>query len=892
MKLDDLRKYGIPDLIIDAWRGRQGEWLLPLQEQAIKGGLLGGGAGMKDNLLISAPTSSGKSFCGEMAAIDTLLHRRKTIMLFPLKSIIEEKYDYFCGCYRNLGIKTIIVTGDHPENDRAFRSGDFDLALAVYEKFNRLLTGNPDILCRIGLIVVDELQMIGDGERGVDLELALTKIIGSGYRPRLIALSAVLQNETDLARWLNCALLRGTVRPVDLYVGVACKGQFRYRSFNTAREDSEPVAIRSNIAGEDGPIEFLKSDDSRRLVFLQTRKDTIRAAFRLASAVKWPAAKETLKCLRGEEKSYLIRSLRQVLSRGVAFHNADLTIGQRRLIEEGYRRGEIKIIFSTTTLAMGVNLPAETVLLETMKYSSGTFGGEPQLMPIAVSEFLNITGRAGRFGQGPQDRPGRAIVMASSDFEREVLWSTYIDTEYRENISSSLRGRHLKTVLLDFLTAFRLTGLPDLKKMLGCTFHAAMGNTVDDDRLRFALDELISAGLIKPSLEPTPSGRAAAECGLSAESVGHYREMLLRRIPDTLTGWLSLVVSGPQFDFGRVELKREDYRQRLYERAVFEKFSDYLSELNAYIDLEIGRQPLDFATVARLKATFVLSDWADGEPVEKLEQRYGLHHGQIVTLAESVAWLLRSVGGLMRALDSTSRHPEQLEQHAFRIQHGITPRLRQIFEMARGILSRDDYSRLECHGFLTLADLERCPAADLKGIIIPEDNITKLLDLVKSKQKEDIMSTRLNLASSLSRSLDSAMIPGDSGLRPSLVELDGSYERERYLVKIDGFPVRLTGKSFKYLAKLAGSRLMDGDGWIYKDDIEFGFNQARYLYRLKQEINKEGGFPWPIFENNRLGYYRLDLEPSRIKLNTDNLKSHPDYELRAIAERLTMRRAC
>ena len=107
------------------------------------------------------------------------------------------------------------------------------------------------------------------------------------------------------------------------------------------------------------------------MVFLPTRKDTLRAAFGLASTVKWPPARETLKRLRGEEKSYLIRSLRKVLSRGVAFHNADLTIGQRRLIEEGYRRGEIKVIFSTTTLAMGVNLPAETVFLETMKYSSG-----------------------------------------------------------------------------------------------------------------------------------------------------------------------------------------------------------------------------------------------------------------------------------------------------------------------------------------------------------------------------------------------------------------------------------------------------------------------------------------------------------------------------------------
>ncbi len=127
------------------------------------------------------------------------------------------------------------------------------------------------------------------------------------------------------------------------------------------------------------------------------------------------------------------------------------------------------------------------------------------------------------------------------------------------------------------------------------------------------------------------------------------------------------------------------------------------------------------------------------------------------------------------------------------------------------------------------------------------------------------------------------------GFHPSALELDGSYAGERYLVRVDGFPVRLTGKSFKYLIKLAYSRLVNGEGWLYKDDIEVGFNQARYLYRLKQEISHDGGCPWAVFENNRLGYYRLDLEPAKIKLNLDNLKTHPDYELRHIADELAPR---
>ena len=149
----------------------------------------------------------------------------------------------------------------------------------------------------------------------------------------------------------------------------------------------------------------------------------------------------------------------------------------------------------------------------------------------------------------------------------------------------------------------------------------------------------------------------------------------------------------------------------------------------------------------------------------------------------------------------------------------------------------------------------------------------------------------VNIQSVIPGKNNSGRFRGGLGYRPSMVELDGHYERERYLVKIDGIPVRLTGKSFKYLTKLAGSRLLEREGWIYKDDIEGGFNQARYLYRMKQEVNRGGGVPWGIFENNRLGYYRLNIDSSRVRINLGNLKDHPDYELRELADRLAPRLA-
>ena len=117
---------------------------------------------------------------------------------------------------------------------------------------------------------------------------------------------------------------------------------------------------------------------------------------------------------------------------------------------------------------------------------------------------------------------------------------------------------------------------------------------------------------------------------------------------------------------------------------------------------------------------------------------------------------------------------------------------------------------------------------------------------------------------------------------PQVIEIDGRYEGDRYLVRINGFPVRLTGKSFKYLTKLAWSRVGRDSGWIFKEDLEVGFNQARYLYRLKSEISAAFASDWQVFENNRLGYYRLDVPPQGISINYENLRQFPDWEVQQL----------
>jgi len=116
--------------------------------------------------------------------------------------------------------------------------------------------------------------------------------------------------------------------------------------------------------------------------------------------------------------------------------------------------------------------------------------------------------------------------------------------------------------------------------------------------------------------------------------------------------------------------------------------------------------------------------------------------------------------------------------------------------------------------------------------------------------------------------------------RVGSLEIDGSFDQERYLIKWNGVEVLLTGKSFKYLTKLAHRKKHGRSGWIYKEDIEPGFNQAKYIYRMNNELRNILGDDVPALKSNKLGYYQLGVDSDQISFNEENLKKYPDWEIR------------
>ncbi|MCB2229239.1 DEAD/DEAH box helicase [bacterium] len=881
MQIRDLEREGIPRRVVELWRVDQGESLLPVQSRAVRAGLVRG-IGLSDrgaeNLVITAPTSSGKSFCAEMAALKCLTERHRAIWLVPLKSLAEQIGRHLESRYKPLGIRTLIVTGDHHENDRAFAEGDYQIAVAIYEKLDLLATVEMDRLAGVGLCIVDELQMLAEPGRGAVLERLLTKLLVGHYQPRLIGLSASISDHAarQLADWLRAELVQENARPLDLYRGVAADGSFRYRSFNSGADGSEPFLKPE--PGQDQIeifLDHLHREGGSTLVFLKSRQDTMALAFRLAAAVNWPPAAEAVAALETEEPSFLSRSLIQALRRGVAFHNADLTPKQREVVEDAFLQKKVRVVFSTTTLAMGVNLPADTVYLETVKYASGMYDGRPALVPISRAEFDNMTGRAGRLGHAGE-AVGRAIVLADSEFDREVLWESYIAPPQADCLCSQLGSMPPADWALN-LVASRLARS---ESELGAIYEQTLRGRLEPEFTPVwsaALSQLCAAGLIlesEPSghFETTAAGRALAGTGLSvADGIG-YMQRLEAGYPETMFGWTALALSGRDWRRPPGMLSRAELADQTPLRTLYQRYDHAVVEASCLLPENHRQEPLSYHQAAALKALLLLDEWTRLVPAQRLEERFQIHLGQIMSLGETVAHLVSSLASLVAATDRNAPVIERLRTHAFSLRTGLPGSMQRLYQRFGRLLGRAEFAGLRNLGVETPADLVSLSDSDLRQAVKNHDKRMEINNKTR-KYKEEVQMKPVTFETT-------PVVLGE----PEVIEIDGSQDRERFVVRINGQPVRLTGKSFKYFAKLAWSRQNAESGWMYKEDIEAGFNQARYLYRMKNEVNAGLGTDWPVVENNRLGYYRLDVDPSKIRFNRSALKEHPDWEVRSLFE--------
>ncbi|MEM1988483.1 MAG: DEAD/DEAH box helicase [Candidatus Woesearchaeota archaeon] len=176
------------------------------------------------NVLICAPTGSGKSLVAEIAAFyNALIKGKKVLYVVPLKALAKERYQKFLDYNTNLKIS--LSSSDYDENYE--KLGKNDILIITSEKADSLIRHNPSWIKEISLLIADEIHLINDYERGPILEFVITyfKI----KKAQILGLSATIGNKEELAEWLNAKLIFSSERPVKLNYGVLSDNKIYFR---------------------------------------------------------------------------------------------------------------------------------------------------------------------------------------------------------------------------------------------------------------------------------------------------------------------------------------------------------------------------------------------------------------------------------------------------------------------------------------------------------------------------------------------------------------------------------------------------------------------------------------------------------------------------------------
>jgi replicative superfamily II helicase len=688
LEVGHLVAHGFAPELVGAWRAAMGAALLPLQAQVLtETGLLRG-----DNLLVFAPTSSGKTFVAEMAAARHIARGRRAVFLVPTRALAEEQFGRLERTYAPLGWRVAVATRERTAHDAAISAGRFDLAVVVYEKLRAFLAQSPALLPLLGLVAVDELQLLGDRERGALVDLLLTKLLACGHPVQVLGLSAVLGENARLGAWLQSDFFVWRERPVELREGVLCAadGVFRFREVNSGREGVEALLPTPPPAAPDPgddhhypAVEALArafaAEREQTLVFVPTKHLSRAWAFRLGRALGLPPAREAARALEDAEDSHSRELMAQCLAAGVAFHNADLPHDLRRMIEREFDAGHLPVLVATSTLAQGVNLAARNVISVPAMVGCDTLTGAPVLTPLSRQRFRNQGGRAGRYARGQAF--GRSILVAATEAEARRLMREYIHGD-PEPIEPRADDATAQAMMLDAVAAGIATTAETAGAFVQRTYaHMTAWSAAPqrfDEAMARAVETLAQARLIAVgpggALRATGLGEAAAAYGLQPGTAALFREFCrcpraAACSPFEVIAVCAFSPDGHDFPLG---LSQREAAAHIFPRMLTARADLDPASMPAPLDRLLAPEGgFAEAEAEALKKTFVAEAWISREPTRDIEQRFQLYAGSIAGLAAHLGWLAQALAACAAALGARDETRTRIARVAARLPEGV-----------------------------------------------------------------------------------------------------------------------------------------------------------------------------------------------------------------------------
>jgi helicase len=644
--------------------------LYPPQIVCVEKGLFEG-----KNLLIAIPTASGKTLVAEMAMHHHIQQGGKCLYIVPLRALASEKFEDFSG----KGPKVGIATGDFDRRDAYL--GRNDIIVATSEKVDSLLRNRSPWLADISLLVLDEVHLIDDHDRGATLEMVIAKLRYKNPGMQIIALSATIGNPEDLSGWLDAEMVESDWRPVDLREGVYFRGGIQFA------DQIREVGRRTKHEDLDLCLDTVE-EGGQCLVFVSSRKNAEAFAKRAAGGLKLqnPVLAGYADTVRARAETDMGKTLAACIAQGAAFHHAGLKKEERRIVEQGFREGQIKVIASTPTLAAGLNLPARRVVIrDYLRYTAGE-----GMAPIPVREYRQMAGRAGRPHLDPY---GEAVLIAKSGEMVDELFDCYIEAPAEDVRSQCAHESVLCTHILSLIATGFAREHNELMDFMGRTFYAYRGDSPLAMRrvVHRVLDFLRESEMIMEVgewLEATEYGSLVSRLYIDPRSAELIATTVSTREEYSDIGLLQLLCSTP--DMPTLYVRKND----MY---LLDRFTtDHADDLWMEIPWDAG-EGFDRS----LKTALLLHDWANEAGEELICERYGVGPGDIYGMVESVAWLVHASRHLA-ALFAPHLAPPIAEME-LRTKHGIRKELLPLIRL-RGI-GRVRARRLFNNGFGTLEAL-------------------------------------------------------------------------------------------------------------------------------------------------------------------------------------------
>ncbi len=470
--------------------------LLPIQSKAIDAGLL-----KNQNLLVVSATSSGKTIIGEITGLNKILMAKDTpqspqkkwrmIYLVPIVALANMRFEEY-QILEKYGISACLKIGvSHFDEVNRKEFGDFrtaDVVIATYEAIDVMLRGgNHWLLSSFATIIIDEIQILSDPERGYIVDGLIARLRVLNPSAQFLYLSATVSDPKVLALHLNCKLIEYMERPVPIERHlIFCKDEevkFRY--------------IKSYIK-EEFKRESKFGYFGQTIVFTNSRRNTERLAdlFQQDGISCYP-------------------------------YHGGLSYYERKIVEEKFSKQKIAAVITTAALAAGVDFPASQVIFESLVMG---------IKWLSVADFEQMCGRAGRLGKHERGKiiipviPGNSYNATS--LMSEDMVATALLTGKIESLKLKPNENYLFMELLSFISMYskieEKSGVTaaDLKKFQEYQFNG-------DYNLKTALSDLISKKLLFGKKETgqffvSPLGRAYAE------------SFLPLNICDQITSWLTL----------------------------------------------------------------------------------------------------------------------------------------------------------------------------------------------------------------------------------------------------------------------------------------------------------------------------------------------------------------